>query len=141
MQHHEQAPLAEACAAYTELLSAKHAQYLGGREFLVSSKQVGPAVYVSVTLRNSSDTFHYPVEGRILTNQAQLTAKSAQALLMDYIDAYFEEFLRSGEDVYLPIDWADYELEGMHFQLKGQILNLNLERQADAWLSAHEGKH
>ena len=54
-------------------------------------------------------------------------------LLCDYIGEYFAEYFREGGELYLPIDWADYQWEGVSLQMRGQILNLEAERLAAAW--------
>jgi len=65
----------------------------------------------------------------------------ARNFLLNYIDAYIEEFLTGGEETYLPIDWANYDCEGLELQLRGQILNIKLEEQADQLLNRSDATH
>jgi hypothetical protein len=52
---------------------------------------------------------------------------------------YYEEFLKKGEeDVYLPIDWASFQVEEHDIFMRGQIQNLFLEKEADRWLEGRE---
>ena len=44
----------------------------------------------------------------------------------------FEEYLQ--EEILLPIEWKEYDYEGRTLQIRGQILNLELENAADALL-------
>jgi hypothetical protein len=67
-----------------------------------------------------------------------MSSRDAALFLVDYIDAYYEEYLRDGE-TFLPIDWAEYESEGVVFQLKGQVLNLEAEKLADEILAQADG--
>ena len=112
------------------MLSRKYAASLSQRYFEVDLKQDGSGVYAKVTLRDRSGAFYYPVEGRIAHEDHSMSSREAALFLVDYIDAYYEEYLRDGE-TFLPIDWAEYETEGVVFQLKGQVLNLEAERMAN----------
>lgn len=112
------------------MLSRKYAAALSQRYFEVDLKQDGSGVYAKVTLRDRSGAFYYPVEGRIAHEDHSMSSREAALFLVDYIDAYYEEYLRDGE-TFLPIDWAEYETEGVVFQLKGQVLNLEAERMAN----------
>lgn len=123
------------CAALADVMQRKYASLAGRRQFLIEAKKETRGVYAKVTLRNESGSFFYPVEGRIADIDHDLTPREACLLVLDYIDAYYAEYLREGGDVYLPIDWAEYEVDGIPLQLKGQILNLEVENMADDWLN------
>jgi hypothetical protein len=138
-EQNEQGPFVTAleCREFASLLGRKYASFMKDRYFEVETERDVGGIYAKVTLRNRSGSFCYPVEGRMRHVDHALTARDAGLFLIDYIDAYFDEYLREGGEVYLPIDWADYECDGVPLQLKGQILNLEIERLADLWL---EGK-
>lgn len=119
------------------MLRRKYAHAIDRRYFEVDLKKDGSGTYAKVILRDESGAFFYPVEGRIAHGDHTMSAREAAIFLVDYIDAYFEEYLRDG-DVFLPIDWSDYEVDGVVFQLKGQILNLEAERLADELLARDE---
>jgi hypothetical protein len=136
---HEQA-LADKNQGVANLLEKKYGAWLGQRFFEVTSAAQSAVVTVKVTLRNADKSFFYPIEGRIQFEDQDLKAEEARDFLLDYIDAYIEEFLTGGEETYLPIDWADYDCQGLELQLRGQILNIKLEELADQLLSSGTGQ-
>ena len=126
-------PIASECAEIADTLNRKYAGFVGARHFEVETSKDSTGIHAKVTLRNRSGSFCYPVEGRLAHIDHDLGLRDAAHLLLDFIDAYFAEYFREG-DVYLPIDWADYESDGITLQMRGQILNLEAERLADEWL-------
>jgi hypothetical protein len=119
-------------------MQTKYASLLGERYFEVSASKISDGIMASVTLRDSQKSFYYPVEARMRNEYYRLTPEDAALFLVDYIDIYFDEYLREQGDVYLPIDWADYSYDGKDFQLRGQIRNLLIEEMADAILERGE---
>ncbi|MGE0172287.1 MAG: hypothetical protein AB7T49_05865 [Oligoflexales bacterium] len=119
-------------------MNTKYSNFLRGRSFKISC-DVGPRViHATVTLTNGDESFFYPVEARLDYVEEELTKKSAALFLVDYIDVYFEEFLTEDEQVFLNIDWAKHQYDAVEFEIKGQILNLKLERLADDLLKSNE---
>lgn len=116
------------------VMDRKYASHLNQRRFEAVANKDATGVYAKVTLKNKSGSFFYPVEGRLAHLDHDMTPKEAALFLLEYIDAYFAEYFKEGGEVYLPIDWADYDYDGVPMQLKGQILNLEVEKMADAWL-------
>ena len=137
---HEQA-LAEKNQEVANLFEKKYGAWLGQRFFEVTSATQSAGVTVNVTLRNADKSFFYPIEGRIQHEDQDMKADEARSFLLDYIDAYIEEFLTGGEETYLPIDWANYDCEGLELQLRGQILNIKLEELADQLMNQSDSKH
>lgn len=130
---------AEDCAALAQSMEIKYRMALKGRKFSVSAEIRGRGVFVKVLLSNSDQSFYYPVEARILYEKEEMKAAEAAMFLVDYIDAYFEEFLlEDDEEIYLTIDWSDHQYEAVDFQMRGQIQNLKLEAMADEWLARAE---
>jgi hypothetical protein len=129
-QSHEQA-IGEKNLDLAGLLEKKYGQWLGQRFFEVWSSVQSSVVHVKVTIRNADKSFFYPIEGRINFEDQDMEQQQAHSFVLDYIDAYIEEFLTGGEETYLPIDWANYDCEGIELQLRGQILNVKLEELAD----------
>lgn len=117
----------------SKILNTKYASYLEGRFFEIIAESASDYVNATVTLRNSTDRFHYPVEGRMVYREQNLSPKDAALFLIDYIDFYFDEFFKEA-DVYLTIDWSKHKFENKEFFMKGQILNLEGERLADEFL-------
>ena len=122
----------------TEIMRQKYAAFIAERYFELSASKDATGVHVKLILRNGSGTFYYPVEARLANLAHEMTAKEAVLFLVDYVDAYYEEYFREGGEVYLPIDWTEFEHEGLPVQLKGQILNLAVEAMADEWLAKGE---
>ena len=58
---------------------------------------------------------------------------SLRRLKTDYIDLYFEDYLKN-DSILLQLDWGDHLFEGETFQLKGQVMNQEIERLADSLL-------
>lgn len=128
-------------ALLTETFNKKYRAYLVDslhklRFFELVAHREHQGVFVKVVLQNASKAYYYPIEARIADVDHDFSPKEAALFLFDYIDSYFEEYLKNG-DVYLPIDWTEFEFDGTPFQLKGQIFNLHLEHLADQILAQH----
>jgi hypothetical protein len=113
------------------MLERKYGGNIGNKYFEVETLREGAVLYAKVILRDALGKFFYPVEARINLEGQDITVSDARDLILDYIDAYFEEFLASDLSVYLPIDWANYDCDGVDLQMRGQILNKHLEAVAD----------
>ena len=85
-------------------------------------------VYVEVTLSNKDQSFYYPVQARVEHDSKKFNKQDAALYLVDYIEQYFFEFFQE-ESSLLPIDWGDFEYNGVDLQLKGQIYNLAIEKR------------
>ena len=120
------------------IMNIKYASKLNGRLFTITSHHDAASSFVKVTLLKSDESFYYPIEGRIEHKSQNLSAKEASLLLIDYIDSYFDEYLREDENVFVPIDWSEFTYEGVTLSLRGQILDLKSESIADKILA--EGK-
>lgn len=111
---------------------------LKDRFFSAEIQFIDNMLQLTLTLKNQDESFFYPVTARMNVSGQEIDVKNARQLLIEFIDAYFEEFFREGEQVYLPIEWGSFELNGYSLQAKGQILNNKLERLADEWLKKAE---
>lgn len=120
------------------LMAEKYTMFMAGRRFVIEAAKDLHRVTVKVTLTNEDESYFYPVYGRMNIDREDLKAEEAALFLVDYIDAYFEDFFEEGEDLYIPIEWAKYEYDATEFELKGQIFNLKAERLADELLSRSE---
>lgn len=118
-------------------MESKYAMALKGRTFRMEAEVKGRGVFVKVILSNQDRSFYYPVEARVLYEKEELQKGKAALFLIDYIDSYFEEYLtQENEEIYLPIDWADFQYEAVDFQMRGQILNMKLEELAEEFLKS-----
>ncbi len=126
---------AEDCDALAKAMESKYAMALKGRTFKVEAEVKGRGVFVKVILSNQDRSYYYPVEARVLYEKEEMQRGEAALFLIDYIDAYFDDYLtQENEEIYLPIDWADFQYEAIDFQMRGQILNLKLEELAEQLL-------
>ena len=125
---------AEEWTALAKLMDRKYAALIGDRFFRFEADTRHDGVYVKIVLRDDTGSFYYPVEGRVAFEDHNLTPREAAIFLFDYVDYYFQEYLGDGGGIFLPIDWTNFEFEGVEFQLKGQILNLELEEVANRLL-------
>ncbi len=129
--------LASECAEIETTLQRKYAVFAGNRRFKLDGQADGQSVALTLTLKNDDESFFYPVEGRIAHREQGLIQRNAAAMLLDLIDSYFQEYLVNGGEVYLPLDWQEYEVEGNKMQLRGQVQNLRLEKMADDLIAGH----
>jgi len=124
----------EECEGLAQTMARKYTSFLDERYFEISVRNDNLGTYATVLLRNERGSFYYPVEARVNDVDHTLNRHDAALFLIDYIDSYFEEFFRESGEVYLPIDWASFDWEGVPIQMKGQIFNLEVEKMADEWL-------
>lgn len=118
------------CNDVSELMNKKYGAQRGQRYFKTTAHTLRDSVEVRVVLQNSDQSFFYPVESRMKNVEQGVSAREAELFLLDYVFLYFDEYFRD-DDTFLPIDWSDFSKEGYDFQMRGQILNLHLERLAD----------
>ena len=85
--------------------------------------------------KKEDDSFYYPVEAQINLIEESMSPKEAALFLSDYIDYYFDEYFKESETIYLNIDWKKIQFESRSFLIKGQILNLQQEKAAEAFLN------
>ncbi len=122
-------------------MTKKYEAYLKDRQFYVETNHQDNIVGVKVLLRNTNESFYYPVEGRVdLVGEELANKREAALFLIDFIDLYFTDYFDEDEALYLPIDWSGFEYDAVNFQLRGQILNLHVERMADALLAADKNQ-
>jgi hypothetical protein len=126
------------CRELSAILNKKYSARAKARFFLMEFNCDAFAAYVKVTLRNSSGSFFYPVEGRIDFGRYDMSRRDAGLVIADFIDCYFEEFFKENGECYLPIDWTDYQYEEVNLQVRGQILNLAIEQFADDILAGKD---
>ena len=125
--------------SFLAILNTKYASHLVGRFFELKIAEENSYVFVTVLLRNSTNSFYYPIEGKIGAREQDLSPNAAALLLIDYIDCYLGEFFNEDGDLYLPIEWSPHTFEEKEFQIKGQIFNLEKEQLADEWLKKGSG--
>lgn len=117
------------------ILNIRYGPYLGARRFQVRAETHAKYVEVVITLQNDQESYVYPVEGRVELTPDGVSAREGALLLIDFIGAYFEEFFDNDENTFIPIDWSEFQFESTTLFLRGQVLNKQRERDADAWLA------
>ena len=120
------------CEDFARIMTIKHGSNIQQKRFSVRSYNGDDGVYIEVTLLNDEQSFFYKVEGRY-HKSGELGSRDAVQLMLDYIDLYFEDYLKD-DSVLLHLDWNDHNFEDETFQLRGQITNLKLEHMADELL-------
>ena len=104
------------CQELAQSMTAKYRIAMNQRAFSVKASEDQDKVEVHVLLKNEDDSFYYPVSARIVVDKDEMSNLEAAMFLIDYIDTYFEEFLLEQEEsIYLPIDWAEHQYEGIDF--------------------------
>ena len=126
------------CDELAQLMNHKYASLLRQRRFSIEASRLANGVRVEVALCNNDESYVYPVEARLQHTVEDMQPSDAMLFLVDYIDLYFEEFLAEDEHLFLPIDWTDYQYDAVNFQMRGQIRNLKLEKQASDFLRQAE---
>lgn len=117
-----------------KILNTKYAAYLKQRFFELEIGNEQNCILVTLTLRDQTNRFFYPVMAKINPQENELSQREAALLVIDYMDCYFEEYFKDNEGTYLNIDWAEHSFDDADFQMKGQILDLEKERLADEFL-------
>ena len=119
-----------------QILNLRYAQYLSNRFFEISSNVDGIGlVQVKVLLQNTEQSFYYPIEARLDSKDQNISPEQATLVMIDYIDYYFAEYFKEDENVLIPIDWSEFALDGVKFQMRGEIRNLRYELAADEILA------
>ena len=126
------------CLNLASVMDRKLASGRGDRRFSIKCESISDGLHVTVLLSSPSGSFYYPVEARMKAGEDQRLDRAAALFLVEFIDQYFDTYLNYDKDTYLPIDWTDFESDGRTFQVKGQVLNMELEKLADAILERGE---
>lgn len=121
-----------------KLLNSKYAHILNDRFFRVVADYDENVLFLACILENGSRTFHYPVEARISYKDQNMSAEEAISLIIDYVDAYFEEYFQNDENTYISIDWLTHTFEDVEFDMRGQVKNLYMEELAEKLLSGEK---
>ncbi len=121
-------------------MQQRHQSHLNeGEYFEVSGYRSLGEVYTQVILRNVEESLYYPVECQIDLLRSDIEGPlEAMYLLLDFQDYYFGRYLSEDRDVYLAIDWAEYQFEDHVIVARGQIFNRKLEQIADRLLAGEK---
>lgn len=128
------------------LLNMKYRALLDNEQFQVESGHDDNQVQIKVTLERSDKSVFYPIElihvFEVRDEQSQVTPDELAALMLDYIDVYWQEYLNDGRDVFVPLAWGKHSCEGIDFFIRGFVRNRSLEEQADELFRKHgHGEH
>ena len=119
--------------AVEQLLNEKHGAKRNARQFYVFTGYRAPWVGVEVLLRSLDQKFYYPVQVVAEYKKSGSTKKEIANLLLDFVDLYYSQFFAE-EDTLVPIDWSEFDCEGLKLFMRGQIRNRKLEQEADSLL-------
>ena len=129
---------AEDNAELARLLNKKFKPFLESEEFHVETGSNKDQIQIKVTLAKADQSMVYPLEAVFLRDPAvKASTAEVAAIMLDYLDVYWNEYLAGERDVLLPIDWSKHACDGVDFYLRGFIRNQSLESQADALFREH----
>ncbi|MEY4065210.1 MAG: hypothetical protein RIR26_1418 [Pseudomonadota bacterium] len=128
------------------LLNMKYRALLDNEQFHVESGHDDNQVQIKVTLERRDHSVFYPIElihvYESRDDQNQISPDELAALMLDYIDVYWQEYLNDGRDVFVPLAWGKHTCEGIEFFIRGFVRNRSLEEQADELFRKHgHGEH
>ena len=128
------------------LLNMKYRALLDNEQFQVESGCDDNQVQIKVTLERGDKSVFYPIElihvYESREDQNQISPDELAALMLDYIDVYWQEYLNDGRDVFVPLAWGKHTCEGIDFFIRGFVRNRSLEEQADELFRKHgHGEH
>ncbi len=119
--------------ALETLLNEKHGAVRKARQFYLTVGYRAPWVATEVVLQSLDQKFYYPVQTVAEYKKSGPSKKAIASLLLDFVDLYFSEFLED-EDILVPIDWTEFECEGLTLFMRGQVRNKKLENEANKLL-------
>jgi hypothetical protein len=120
-----------------KILNLKYISYIRQRDLRIAVDADEDYAFATVTLASDDKAFYYPVEGKIAHLRQNLSPKEAVLLLLDFIDLYFERYFKEDEETMIPIDWCQFDFEGVELLVRGQIKNLKAENEADLLLQTN----
>jgi hypothetical protein len=121
-----------------DLMCSRHSLYLEDEIFELKSGFNQEQLQIEICLKKNDTSVIYPIE-IVCIHQDYPDLKMEEILLsiIDYIDLYWTEYFNSERNIYVPLDWSEYQFEGVTFFLRGFIRNLSLEKQADFFLNEY----
>ena len=92
-------------------------------------------VQVELILSSRDQTLYYPMQCRVETEGQALEPYQAKDLAVDFLDWYLGEYLGSGREVLLRLDWEEVSFGEHKVFARGDVRNKRLEDVADAILN------
>ncbi len=128
---------------WENLLQKKHRLYLSDEEFIILTGYNKEQLQILFTFQKKDGSLFYPIEIVCMhTDYQTLKKETIAALIVDYIDSYFQEFFEENRSIYLPLDFSTHEHEDIKFFMRGFIRHKHLEKWADELLANHgHGEH
>ena len=118
----------------SKVMNTKYSSYLEGKFFRFEIFSGAQSLRLVITLQSEDRSFFYPVEARLFYKDQKMSPRAAATLLVDYLEAYYREYLESQGEVLLPIDWTLHRFDGRELYVKAQILDQKAEELAERWL-------
>jgi hypothetical protein len=118
-----------------DLLVKKYAPFLQNEEFVVESGKNREQLQIRMNLRGKDGGVEYPVESVYPYDEgSERDLDDVVMLMLDYLDSYWHEYLSSGRDTFLTLDWSKHTCEGVDFFVRGFVRHVALEAEADRLL-------
>jgi len=129
--------LKEEISNLEKIMNLKYASFLKSRKFSIKHSLGESSCLVEILLKNDDESFWYPIEAKMELLESDLKDREASLLLLDYIDSFFGSYFQEDENIFVPIDWSSRVFEGETIYIKGQKLNLKVEKRAAEFLKVH----
>ncbi len=126
-----------------DVMKAKHSLYLDNECFEIKTGFYKEQIQIEICLTKVDRSIVYPIEVIcVYEDFPHLKLNEIFHVILDYIDLYWAEYFNHERNLFVPLDWSQYECEGLTFFLRGFIRNLVLEKQADSFLREYGyGEH
>jgi len=115
----------------------KHYLFLNNEAFYIKTGFSKGRLEIEIELKSETEHFYYPIQLVFLTDLNKQELQTQSEVLFDYTMSYWSEYFSNDRDVFIPIDWQAFEIEGVEFFIRGSFRHLNLEKLADEYLIEH----
>ena len=121
-----------------KLLNKKHLVYLENEEFIIESGSTKEQIQIKVSLIKSDKSNCYPIEC-VFVKETDNEFKETEIAfkMLDYLDIYWANYFSEERNIFIPLDWSAHEFEGVQFYMRGFVRNLQLENDADEFLTKY----
>ena len=121
-----------------KLLNKKHMVYLENEAFEIEAGSSQTQIQIRVSLIRNDKSKYYPIECVFVRESSEKLKESDIAITMlDYLDIYWSSYFQEERNIFIPLDWSKHEFEGVSFYMRGFVRNLQLETDADNFLSKY----
>ena len=107
-----------------------------GEVFKVTGKSEDDSWAINVVFENTDHSLHLPMDVVLVAREnPKLTDDDVRAVLVDFVDYFFDRYFQGAREITLPIDWAEFPFGDYKVHARGWEKNLKLENAADRLLA------